>query len=234
MDKNKLLEQLKGGLIVSCQALEHEPLHSSFIMSRMALAAKMGGAVGIRANTYQDITEIKRVVELPVIGIVKRDYPDSSIYITPTMDEVNEVKCARAEIIALDATNRLRPQQETLAEIYTKIRTTYPDSILMADVSTFEEGIYASELGFDIVGTTLSGYTDYTKESPNPNIDLVGRLANAISTPIFAEGGYSSVDEVREAIKAGAHACVVGGAITRPMEITKRFVSGLQSIEGER
>lgn len=113
MNENKV-EQLKGKLIVSCQALPHEPLHSSFIMGRMALAAKEGGAFGIRANTKEDIREIQSQVDLPVIGIVKRDYEDSKVYITPTMKEIDELMEVKPEIIALDATGALRPGEYPL------------------------------------------------------------------------------------------------------------------------
>ena len=119
---NEKIESLKGKLIVSCQALPHEPLHSAFIMGRMALAAKEGGAYGIRANTKEDIAEIQTQVDLPVIGIVKRDYEDSKVYITPTMKEINELMEVKPEIIALDATGDLRPGGRTLDEFYREIR----------------------------------------------------------------------------------------------------------------
>lgn len=233
MDHRSVLERIKGGLIVSCQALENEPLFSSFIMSRMALAAQMGGAIGIRANTSQDIVAIKEVVNLPVIGIVKRDYKDSPIYITPTLKEVAEVISAGAEIVAMDATDRIRPNGQTLERFFKEVRERFPSQLFMADISTFEEGIKASELGFDIVATTLSGYTEYTKDAIMPNIELVRSLSAALEIPVMAEGGYSDVEDVKRAIQAGAHACIVGSAITRPMEITKRFVAGLQQ-EKER
>ena len=141
---NQKVENLKGKLIVSCQALSNEPLHSSFIMGRMALAAKQGGASGIRANTKEDIKEIQSQVDLPIIGIVKRDYDDSDIYITPTMKEIDELMEAKPEIIALDATNRLRPGGVTLKEFYNAVRKKYPEQLLMADCSTLEEAVYAA------------------------------------------------------------------------------------------
>ena len=160
---NEKVESLKGKLIVSCQALPHEPLHSSFIMGRMALAAKEGGAYGIRANTKEDIAEIQTQVDLPVIGIVKRDYEDSKVYITPTMREINELMEVRPDIIALDATHSLRPGGRTLDEFYREIRNSYPEQLLMADCSTVEEALFADQLGFDFIGTTLVGYTDQSK-----------------------------------------------------------------------
>ncbi len=146
------VEDLEGRLVVSCQALPDEPLHSSFIMGRMALAAKEGGAVGIRANTKEDIREIQSQVDLPVIGIVKRDYENCEVYITPTMKEIDELMEVRPEIIALDATDRLRPNGLTLDAFVSQIREKYPDQLLMADCSTIEEAVHADELGFDFIG----------------------------------------------------------------------------------
>ena len=148
---------MKGRLIVSCQALPEEPLHSSYIMGRMAAAAKEGGAAGIRANTKEDITEIKKNVDLPIIGIVKRDYADSEVYITPTMREIEELMAVGPEIIALDATSSLRPQGKTLEEFYQEVRSAYPSQLLMADCSTVEEALHADRMGFDFIGTTLVG-----------------------------------------------------------------------------
>lgn len=152
---------LYGKLIVSCQALDDEPLHSSFIMGRMALAAKEGGAGGIRANTAADIEEIRKNVDLPIIGIIKRDYEGSDVYITPTMKEVDELMIVRPEIIALDATDRSRPGGKDVDIFYNEIKQRYPDQLLMADCSTIDEAIHADELGFDFIWTTLVGYTEY-------------------------------------------------------------------------
>ncbi len=150
-----LNEKLRGNLIVSCQALPDEPLHSSFIMGRMALAAEQGGARGIRANTAEDIREIRRNVDLPVIGIVKREYQDSDIYITPTLREADELVEAGCEIIATDATDRLRPDGQTLDEFYEQLRDRFPGQKFMADCSTVEEALHADKLGFDYIGTGL-------------------------------------------------------------------------------
>ena len=139
-------EQLKNGLIVSCQALDDEPLHSSFIMGRMALAAKMAGAVGIRANTVNDIREIKKNIDLPVIGIIKKDFENSQVYITPTMKEIDDLVGVGAEIIATDATNSKRPKNEGIEDFYKEIREKYPNIKLMADCSTLEEAVRALSL----------------------------------------------------------------------------------------
>ena len=161
---NPKVENLKGKLIVSCQALPDEPLHSSFIMGRMALAAKQGGASGIRANTPEDIKEIKTQVDLPVIGIIKRNYDDCEIYITPTIKEIDELMEAKPEIIALDATISSRPKGQKLDEFFHEIKEKYPDQLLMADCSTIEEALHADELGFDFIGTTMVGYTKQSKD----------------------------------------------------------------------
>ena len=146
------VERLKGKLVVSCQALPHEPLHSSFIMGRMALAAKEGGAMGIRANTKEDIREIQSQAGLPIIGIVKRDYEDSIVYITPTMKEIDELMEVKPEIIAVDATGSLRPGNLTLDAFFEQIKEKYPQQLLMADCSTIKEAVHADELGFDFIG----------------------------------------------------------------------------------
>lgn len=225
------VSRLKGKLIVSCQALPNEPLHSSFIMSRMAVAAKEGGASGIRANTKEDIAEIKKVVDLPVIGIVKRDYADSQIYITPTMKEIRELMEVGPEIIAIDATDRPRPEGKTLDEFFQEIKAEYPDQLLMADCSTYEECIHADELGFDFVGTTMIGYTP---ESQGLKIDaddfkiLRDVLAN-VKHPVICEGNIDSPQKARRVLDLGAFCVVVGSAITRPQLITKKYVEAIEA-----
>lgn len=226
---NYIVKKLKGGLIVSCQALESEPLFGSETMGKMAQAAMRGGAVGIRANTGTDILEIKKAVELPVIGLVKSDYRDSEIYITPTLKEVREVVEAGAEIIAFDATNRLRPNGQSLTEFVEEIKAKYPNKLLMGDISTDEEGIFAAELGLDMISTTLCGYTPYTNQYHSFNKELLVELINKTEVPIIAEGRVGTPELAAECIKLGAYAVVVGSAITRPQEITNRFVQEIHS-----
>ncbi|MFR1808308.1 MAG: N-acetylmannosamine-6-phosphate 2-epimerase, partial [Pygmaiobacter massiliensis] len=160
-DKNKaVLDRLQGGLVVSCQALPNEPLHSSYIMSRMAYAAFLGGAVGIRANTVADITEIRKTVDLPIIGIIKEVYPDHpDVYITPTMTEVDALVECGVEIIALDATRRVRPGGRSLADFFGEVRAKYPEQLFMADCADFQDGMAAAAMGFDLIGTTMASYT---------------------------------------------------------------------------
>ncbi len=225
MDNLKIEEQIKGGLIVSCQALEDEPLFSSFIMARMAYAAKLGGASGIRANTVKDISAIKAAVDLPIIGIIKEVYGDNNVYITPTMVEIDALAKEGVEIIAIDATKRERPDGKSLEELFLEAKAKYPNQLFMADVSDYEEGIFASKLGFDFIGTTLSGYTEYTKGTKLPNIDLMEKLCHDTDKKIVAEGGIWSPEDLEKAYKTPIHTAVVGSAITRPMEITKKYVA---------
>lgn len=225
MTNEEILKQIKGGLIVSCQALETEPLYDSYIMSKMAWAAFLGGAVGIRANTVVDIKAIKEKVDLPVIGIIKEVYPDSDVYITPTMKEVDALVEIGCEIIAVDATKRPRPNGVSFEKFFTEVRTKYPDQLFMADTSCFEEGELAQRLGFDLIGTTMAGYTPYTKGTSLPDFTLMKRYVNELDTPVIAEGGIWVPEQLKEAIDIGVLAAVVGTAITRPMDITKRFVN---------
>ena len=220
-----ILEKIKGGLIVSCQALEDEPLHSPFIMARMAKAAMLGGAAGIRANSVQDIIEIKKIVDLPVIGIIKTNYNDSPVYITPAMREIDALAECGCEIIAMDATSRPRPDGETLEKLFFKARRKYPEQLFMADCSTYNEGINAAVLGFNLTGTTLCGYTEESKNDETPNFNLMSALARDSGKPVIAEGGIWTAEQLRLAKKCGVHSVVIGSAITRPMLITRRFVS---------
>lgn len=224
------VKQLEGKLIVSCQARPHEPLHSSFIMGRMALAAREGGASGIRANTKEDIAEIKSQVELPVIGIVKRDYEGSGVYITPTMKEMEELMKVKPEIIAMDATKDERPGGVTLDEFFAQVKERYPDQLLMADCSTVEEAVHADELGFDFIGTTMVGYT---KQSRHLKIDendfeVLREILAKVKHPVIAEGNINTPEKAKRVIELGAFAVVVGSIITRPQLITKSFADVLE------
>ena len=227
MNKEQILESIKGRLIVSCQALENEPLHSSFIMGRMAKAALEGGAGGIRANTPEDVEEIKKVVDLPVIGLYKKEYLDSDVYITPTMVEIDRMVACGCEIVAMDATDRLHPNDMTLDELFSHARKAYPSQLFMADCSTYEECIHAQELGFDVVGTTMRSYTPYTKGIRIPDFELFRRLKKDLKVPFIAEGGIWDPSEARLAIECGAFAVVVGSAITRPQLITRRYADAV-------
>lgn len=220
---------LPQGLIVSCQALPDEPLHSSFIMSKMALAAYQAGAIGIRANSKEDIIAIKEEVPLPVIGIVKRDYPGSKVYITATSKEVDELIESKCEVIALDATKQERPK-ETLEELVAYIREKAPNVEIMADISTIEEAKHADELGFDYVGTTLRGYTDYTQGHIlyENNFAFLREVLDQVNAKVIAEGNVITPEMYKAVSDLGVHCTVVGGAITRPKQITERFINAVK------
>lgn len=229
---DKTLESLRGRLIVSCQALPDEPLHSSFIMGRMALAAKQGGAFGIRANTKEDIAEIRKNIDLPVIGIVKRDYDDSRVYITPTMKEVDELMEVKPEIIALQAGPETRPGGLTLDGFYRSIREKYPDQPLMADCSTVEEALHADGLGFDFIGTTMVGYTEQSRgdKIEANDFEIIRTILGRVKHPVIAEGNINTPQKARRVIELGCFSVVVGSIITRPQLITKSFTEALDSL----
>ncbi len=225
--KEEVAAKIKRGLIVSCQALPTEPLYSSYIMGRMAYAAMEGGAVGIRANTPQDIVEIKKTVDLPVIGLYKVVTEGSDVYITPTMAEIDALMEAGPDIIALDATDRMRANGMTISEFFPQVREKYPDMLFMADCSTYEDAVRAQELGFDFAGTTLCGYTKETEGTEIPCYEMLRKMCGNLNIPVIAEGGIWERGQLQEAFACGIHAAVVGTAITRPRDITRRFVNAI-------
>ncbi len=222
-----MLNKIKDGLVVSCQALPDEPLHSPEIMGKMALAAKQGGAVGIRANSVEDIREIKKAVDLPIVGIIKRDFDESDIYITPTKEEVQSLIDASCDMIAIDATLRNRPNGDTLNELVELVHQN--GKLAMADISTEEEAFNAQKVGFDCVSTTLSGYTDYSPQQKDPDFKLVKRLVKKLSIPVIAEGRIALPEHAARMRKLKPHAIVIGSAITRPHLITKSFYKAIHN-----
>lgn len=227
--KAPTLLQIKGKLIVSCQALENEPLHSPWIMSRMAVAAVEGGASAIRANSLQDVQAIMEAVDVPVIAILKRDYPGSDVFITATLQEVDELMTANPPMMAMDATLHPRPGEMQLPALVAAIRERYPDLLLMADIATVEEARHAASLGFDCVGTTLHGYTHETKGMNLADEDLrfLREVIKAVNVPVIAEGNVATPEMAAQCLASGAYAVVVGGAITRPQQITRRFTDAI-------
>ena len=183
MTHEQIFNQIKGGLIVSCQALEHEPLYTKEggVMPLMAKAAAQSGAVGIRANTVRDITQIKQVVDLPVIGIIKKDYPGTPMYITVTMKEVDELVACGVDILAVQGTGALRPNGQTSADFIRAIKAKYPGQLLMADCDNIENAMACAEAGADFVGTTMRGYTP-----PRPRASTMWTLATSPSWPASA------------------------------------------------
>ncbi len=233
MIKEDIINKLKGGLIVSCQALPGEPLYieDDTMMPLMARAAKKAGACAIRTNGVVDVVRIKKETELPVIGIIKKVYEGYEPFITVTIDEVDALAKAGADIIASDCTLRKRVSNQTVEEFIHEVKRKYPDILFMADISNYEEGINAYKAGADILGTTLSGYTDYTEKLEGPDFNLVENLVKAVDIPIIAEGRIHYPEQAAKMLEIGAHAVVVGGAITRPLEITERFIDAIKEVK---
>ena len=222
------MANLNRGLIVSCQAVEGESLHGFGIMKYFAYAALKGGACGIRANTVEDIKDIKTMVDLPVIGIIKAIYPNCDVYITPTLKEVKELLTSGCEVIALDCTNRPRPNGEKLEDLVKYIRDNAPNVEIMADTASFEDAVTAHDLGFDYIGSTMRGYTQSTKGIKIPDYDHLKRLVDTFKdTKIIAEGGIWEKDQLTKVCQTGVYTVVIGSSITRPTDITKRFVGAL-------
>lgn len=233
MTKQELFDRVKGRVIVSCQAVPGEPLYveEKSIMYLMARAAKRAGTPMIRTSSIRDVVAIKEETGLPVIGLIKINYPGFESYITPTMKEVDELVEAGSDIIALDCTDLKRGDGKTIEEFITEVRKKYPDQILMADISTYEEGIRAWKLGMDLVGTTMSGYTPQSVKLDGPDYELVKKLSETVDIPVIGEGRVHSPEDAVKMLEAGAFAVVVGGAITRPLEIATRFIKAVENRE---
>lgn len=227
-DFSAWLEKLHGKLIVSCQALPEEPLYGPEMMAKMALAAQLGGAVGIRANSPPDIRAIRKATSLPILGLYKETIQGWEVYITPTIAHARQVAEAGADIISIDATLRPHPDGLPLDELIGRIKAETGCPVL-ADISTLAEAIQAEQCGADMVATTLSGYTPYSPQMDGPDLQLVAEVARNVNIPCLAEGRYAYPEQTIAAIRLGAYAVVVGGAITRPAEITARFVRTMQA-----
>ncbi|WP_447873230.1 N-acetylmannosamine-6-phosphate 2-epimerase [Serratia fonticola] len=224
-----LLDSLAGKLIVSCQALPGEPLHGAAIMAKMANAAYLGGAGGIIANGAQDIAAIKAQVTLPVIGVLNRHYSDSTVCLTPTVADIHGLMVAEPDFISIETGFRPRPGGERLEDVLLEIRTHYPNVLLLAAVATLDEALLAQDLGYDGITTAMCSYTPESKGMYLIDDDYahLKTLCHAVSLPVLAEGGINTPEQAAYALRCGAHSVVVGGAITRPQNITRAFVNGL-------
>jgi N-acylglucosamine-6-phosphate 2-epimerase len=217
-------------LIVSCQAYEGEPLFGAAIMAAMARAAVEGGAAGIRANSPSDIEAIRRITTLPIIGLFKVHRDDSPVYITPDRQAAAAVARAGSDIIAVDATGRPRSGGITLAALIDYIHTVLQKPV-MADVSCVADAELAAELGAEVLSTTLSGYTEHGRPAMDgPDLELLATLVERHTLPVVAEGRYHEPWQVARAFELGAHAVVVGSAITRPQDITRRFARAVPAL----
>ncbi len=221
----EFVAQVQKQLIVSCQALPDEALFGAEIMAKVAMAAAQGGAKAIRANTPVDVKAIKACVNLPVIGLYKEVLPDYPVIITPTLQHALRIAEAGADVIAIDATDRPHPEGDLEAFIE-KIHSQ-TGCLVMADISTVAEAVAAEKAGVDMVSTTLSGYTPYTPKLEGPDLMLVKELAGLLAIPVIGEGRYHTPEQVKQALDYGATSVVVGGAITRPKEITARYVKAI-------
>lgn len=226
MNAQEFAQHVKGKLIVSCQALEDEPLHGSDVMAKIAMAAKVGGAVAIRANSPSDIQAIKQAVNLPIIGLYKDG--EEGVYITPTFNHAKAISDAGADVIALDCTSRPRPDGVHLKDLLQRIHDEIGKPIL-ADVSIMDEAKQAVDCGVEFVAPTLSGYTLNSPKQDRPDFDLLRKMIDEIPIPVIAEGRIHTPEQARQALEMGAWAVVVGSAITRPRTITSRFVSAIQA-----
>lgn len=231
LTKEEILASIKGSIIVSCQALPGEPLYmeDTSIMYLMARAAKMAGARCIRTNSVRDVRAIKEETGLPVIGLIKQVYEGYEPYITPTMKEVHALVEAETDIIAIDCTSRTRGDGLSPGQYLELIRATYPDIRIMADISTYEEGVNAWKHGADLVSTTMSGYTPYSPKTDGPDLELAQNLARDLPVPVIAEGRIHTPEQAKQMLSTGVHAIVIGGAITRPYEIASRFFQAVQT-----
>jgi N-acylglucosamine-6-phosphate 2-epimerase len=223
--KRDLLDRLRGGLIVSVQAADGSALDDPLVLSAMAAAAKSAGAAGLRLQGAKNIEAVRKRIDLPVIGIVKREYPGFEPYITPTLREVRELLNLSVEIVAFDATGRPRPGGQTVPQIIGEIQSG--GALAMADCANPADGVAAQAAGADIIATTLAGYTKETAGCALPAIDLVRTFAE-LDAFVICEGGIHSPAQGAEALQAGADAVVVGTAITNVEWLTREYAAALQ------
>ncbi|QDP95385.1 N-acetylmannosamine-6-phosphate 2-epimerase [Microlunatus elymi] len=220
----QIIETLRGGLVVSCQAYPGEPLRSPEIMSRMAQAAVLGGAVAIRAQGPDDIRLVHQTVSVPQIGLWK--IGDRGVFITPTLAHALAVVDAGAEVVAIDGTRRSRPDGLTLQQTIEAIHDR-SSALVMADAGDLDDALASQDAGADLVGSTLAGYTPSRPRTNGPDLELIGQLAGRLSVPVLAEGRVHTPQQARACLDAGAHAVVVGTAITHPTAITSWFADAL-------
>jgi N-acylglucosamine-6-phosphate 2-epimerase len=219
--RTRVLNAIRHGVIVSCQADAGSPLDAPEHIAAIAVSAERGGAVGLRIDNPVNVCAVRAATTVPLIGIYKQHVPGSDVYITPTFEAARSVVEAGADIVALDGTPRMRPEGQTLAGIVRRVHDELGVAV-MADVSTVEEAVAAARAGADLVATTLAGYTPYS-DGVRDNAALAARIVAAVQVPVIVEGGLWTVDDVRAGFAAGAFAVVVGSAVTAPELITRRL-----------
>ena len=221
----ELLEGLRGGLIVSCQAYADEPMLDPRTMAQVAESVVRGGAVGVRAKGLDDLRAIRARVAVPLIGLVK--VGTSGVFITPTLADCLAVAATGCEIVALDGTRRPRPDGLTLRQTIEGLRDAFPDVLVMADCGSPPDAEAAQDAGADVLGTTLAGYTGERPRTEGPDWDCVDGVVALAKRPVFVEGRIHTPADAAEALRRGAWAVVVGTAITHPATITSWFVERL-------
>jgi glucokinase-like ROK family protein len=221
-----IFEQLKGRLIVSCQAFPGDPLEDTDAIRRIALAAVNGGAAGLRLNSAEHIASIRQYTKLPIIGIQKY-YGPAGLRITADFAAASSLAKAGASIIALDCTDRVWPDGEPWQQLVQRIHQELHLPV-MADIATLDEALAAAAAGVDCVGTTLNGYTESTRQNHGFSWTLLRQMAQQLHVPIMAEGHVSTPEEARRAIDGGAWCVIVGSSITRPGEIATKYVHALE------
>lgn len=224
-----VLARWRGGLIVSCQAAAGSPLARPEIIAALAVIAEQNGAVGVRIEGEANIRCVREAVQIPVLGIEKRAEDGSDVYITPTYDSARRVAASGADMIALDATARARPRGENLNTIIERVHVELRCPV-MADISTYDEGVRAiEEIGADVISTTLAGYTPETaSDGDEPNRRLVERLAKRLDAPVICEGRLRSREHVEQAFACGAFAVVIGTAITGVDWLVRHYVAATE------
>lgn len=221
-----MIKSLKNKVIVSVQAMPNEPLYKEDCMFAMMQSVVNGGASALRVAGARDVKNAK-TLGVPVIGLTKPDgLPENwkeIVYITPTLKEVNELIDAGADVVAFDGTRRPRPNNCTLQEIVSRVKSA--NRYAMADIANYDEAMYCAELGVDIISTTLSGYTQESlSDSDTPDFELLQKIVENTDVPVILEGRIWEPSQVDKAFELGAHCVVIGSAITRPQLITKRFI----------
>ena len=241
MNKNEIVESLKDGLIVSCQAVPGEPHYMEGITVKFAECADWAGAAGLRVNSPEDIKAIKEKVNLPIVGIWKIVRNIKDVYLTPNLEAAKAVWEAGAEIIAVQATNHLRDDGKLSYETIKEIKENLPDALIFADIATAEDAKIAASYGADFVAPTLAGYTkaghfNKVEIKDTPDFNLLRDIVDAVKgtmTKVIMEGKVSTPEIAVQCLYMGAHAVVVGNAITRPHITAKRFVRTLNRFHGE-